>query len=327
MSQESKFVVVGSIARDSIATVDHLPHAGETVVVRELTHVPGGKAFNVVLAMLAAGELPKLVGAVGDDGLLDNIAKTGLDTSLIEVVPNTPSTQVEILLAADGSTLSIRNPGAGERLSLQHLEAVFESVYQGDTLVVQNDGTPHLGEILKTAANIGMRIFFNASPYSDELVGYVSTLNSLTEYILVVNKFEARQLLEEQYQPSFESTNVSLQVTTRLLSEKYQNALVIVTAGESGVCAATHPLIDGDIFELFVPAYFVENVVDPTGAGDTFLGYFIVSLLQLYNLEISLRLATVAAALAVTKLGASSSIPSMEQVAAVIEQLSTSNND
>ena len=70
---------------------------------------------------------------------------------------------------------------------------------------------------------------------------------------------------------------------------------------------------------LFMPAYKVD-AVDTTGAGDTYTGYFCAMLDRGYGVEVAMRYASIASALAVTKPGAASSIPNFETVKEKIEQ-------
>lgn len=64
---------------------------------------------------------------------------------------------------------------------------------------------------------------------------------------------------------------------------------------------------------LFMPAYRVE-AKDTTGAGDTYTGYYCAMLDQGRSIEDALQYASAASALAVTRSGAASSIPDLEDV-------------
>jgi 2-dehydro-3-deoxygluconokinase len=83
---------------------------------------------------------------------------------------------------------------------------------------------------------------------------------------------------------------------------------VVVKQGEYGAW-----LFDGD--EIFhAPAYPVEQVVDPTGAGDTFGGAFIARLVAGDSLPAAARYAAAAAALSTEGYGAVEPIPRAERV-------------
>jgi sugar/nucleoside kinase (ribokinase family) len=88
------------------------------------------------------------------------------------------------------------------------------------------------------------------------------------------------------------------------------DGLLVVTVGRRGAVA-----LDGDRF--VVSPGFSVSAVDTTGSGDVFRGGFIYGLLHGWPLDRTLRLANAAAALACTRLGAMSGIPSLDEVLAL----------
>jgi ribokinase len=69
--------------------------------------------------------------------------------------------------------------------------------------------------------------------------------------------------------------------------------------------------------QYLIPARQVE-VVDTTAAGDTFVGAFTVALARGLALEAAVAQAQCAAAIAVTRLGAQTSIPTRAEVVAAL---------
>lgn len=86
------------------------------------------------------------------------------------------------------------------------------------------------------------------------------------------------------------------------LQNKYPHSRCVLTLGDKGSC-----YIDGDI--RIHQKIFPMAVKDTTAAGDTFLGYFVASLLQGRDIAGSLRRASKAASIAISRVGAASSIP------------------
>ena len=83
--------------------------------------------------------------------------------------------------------------------------------------------------------------------------------------------------------------------------------MVIFTKGKDGAEIYTKDKvvsIEGNVVE----------VVDTTGAGDTYIGYFVKGILEGFSLVESANLATKASAIAVTRFGAVDSIPSYDEV-------------
>ena len=83
-------VVVGSANLDLVATLDHLPKPGETIVARDYAEHAGGKGVNQAVACARMGARTAFVGCVGNDdagaflrGVLEN---EGIDTTMLRVV-------------------------------------------------------------------------------------------------------------------------------------------------------------------------------------------------------------------------------------------------
>jgi len=91
------------------------------------------------------------------------------------------------------------------------------------------------------------------------------------------------------------------------LLEKFPNAKIVLTLGGNGSC-----YID-KIHRIRQDIYKVD-VVDTTAAGDTFCGYFLAELAKNKSIKKSMEFAAKAAAIAVTKSGASPSIPTYQEV-------------
>jgi ribokinase len=88
--------------------------------------------------------------------------------------------------------------------------------------------------------------------------------------------------------------------------KRYPNK-IIMSEGSQGAL-----YFDGERF-VRVPALSVD-VVDTTGAGDTFNGVFAVALSQGLPLKQAIRYGCVAASLSVTKLGAQGGMPTMKEI-------------
>ena len=88
---------------------------------------------------------------------------------------------------------------------------------------------------------------------------------------------------------------------------RYPHSNLILTLGKKGSL-----FINGTAY-LEQPIYSVR-AVDTTAAGDTFTGYFLAALTGGADAASALRLAAKAAALAVSRHGASTSIPTRSEV-------------
>ena len=100
------------------------------------------------------------------------------------------------------------------------------------------------------------------------------------------------------------------------LLQRYPKSGIVLTLGNSGVRYR-----DADQ-QLSQPAFPVD-VIDTTGAGDTFTGYFLAELTQTSQVQQALTIAAAAAALSVTKAGAATSIPNRTEVMNFIDSKSS----
>ncbi|HEY9575374.1 MAG TPA: PfkB family carbohydrate kinase, partial [Lachnospiraceae bacterium] len=87
----------------------------------------------------------------------------------------------------------------------------------------------------------------------------------------------------------------------------YPKAKVILTLGQDGsVYQDENDTIEQKIYPV--------KAVDTTAAGDTFTGYFIASMIEGISVKEGLDLAAKASAIAVSRNGATSSIPLRKEV-------------
>ena len=143
-----------------------------------------------------------------------------------------------------------------------------------------------------------MRIAFNPAPFHADILTY--DLEQV-EWLLL-NETEAAGLLSATLMPD---------ATLAALAQRYPHAHLVLTLGAGGVrlCCpeATYA----------VPARTV-HAVDTTGAGDTFIGYFLAALTAGHDAPTALQHGVHAAALCVTKSGAMDSIPTLEEVRKIL---------
>ena len=88
-----------------------------------------------------------------------------------------------------------------------------------------------------------------------------------------------------------------------LLQQKYQIPLVCVTLGKDGSRAYYKGLT------IKAEPFLQKNTIETTGAGDTFTGYFLMAQEKGFSAEQCLSIAAQASAIAVSRKGASVSVP------------------
>ena len=164
----------------------------------------------------------------------------------------------------------------------------------GDVLVLQNE-INCMPYIMQKAHEKGLRIAFNAAPYGQEVLGY--PLETVTW--LIVNEVEGAGI----------SGKTDFDDIANTLVSRYPGMNIMLTMGKSGC------LYKSADETVRLGACHVD-AVDTTAAGDTFIGYFVRGILQGLPMRDTLRQATVASAIAVTRPGAADSVPSIDEVLA-----------
>lgn len=296
-----RIAVVGSINMDLVFRVERMPRAGETIQGGGLLQTPGGKGANQAVAAARQGAEVSLIGCLGEDAfgvrLRSCLTEVGLDTTHLSSVPNAASGVAAILLEREGGNSIVLAPGANNALTVGHIMAAAQMIAAASYLVCQLE-TPleTVVRAIEIAHRSGTSVILNAAPVQAMSAG----LLHLVDY-LIVNETEASQL------SGVEVTNgdTALFAARKLL--KRGGGTVLLTMGEHGVLFAQQDV------SKFIPAIPVQ-VVDTTAAGDTFVGAFAVALARGLSAFDAASEAQFAAALAVTKLGAQSSIPFRSEV-------------
>lgn len=290
-----KICSFGSLNLDHIYRVEEIVRPGETISSQGTVDVCGGKGLNQSTAMARAGAKVFHAGNVGNDAAGDVLTaalhKEGVDTSLVGRLPM-PSGQALIQVNDHGENAIIVFGGANQAVTQEQIDAVFAQFDAGDLLVLQNE-VNNMPAIVRSAHARGMKIAFNPSPITAAIAEIPVELCD----ILFVNEIEAGQFCGVE------------RATLEQLAQRFPNAMLVYTMGSRG--AAVYA--DGKTYEQ--PSFKVK-AVDTTGAGDTFTGYFLAAICEGMDIPAALKLAAKAAAISVTRQGASASVPTRAEVEA-----------
>lgn len=287
--------VLGSANMDLVAVVDEAPGPGMTVTGLASLQVPGGKGANQAVAAARAGGDVRLLGAVGADAFGRRaravLTEAGIDVGgLVEV--DAPTGTAHVVVDATGANSIIVVPGANgtvDRLDPRRREAIAAS----DVLLLQLElPLPVVVEAASYAGEVGTRVVLTPAPVVDLPDGLLAATD-----LLVPNEHEALRLTGE-HDP--ERAAAALQARGA--------SSVLVTLGARG---CLHRGRSGRVLRARAPQV---EVVDSTGAGDTFVGALAVTLAESRPLRDALRWATAAAALSVQRGGASSSMPFRHEI-------------
>ncbi|RAJ33140.1 ribokinase [Kitasatospora sp. SolWspMP-SS2h] len=292
--------VVGSVNRDLVLTVEDLPRPGETVLARGFVEGVGGKGANQAVAAARLGSQVRLVARVGADAapIRRVLAAEGVDLDAVLTAPDAATGIASVVVDRAGENTIVVNPGANAVLSVEDLPQWLART-PGEVLLVQHEVAAEVvAAAVLRAREQGGTVVLNPAPARpvapevlaavDVLVPNLGELAALLGTGPVSGLPAARELLERAALPC---------------------GAVVVTLGADGALIKR----PGRPGSVHLPAPVVD-AVDTVGAGDTFCGALADALARGADLPAAAARAVRAASLAVTGLGAQSSMPRAAQL-------------
>ncbi|AXA90191.1 ribokinase [Massilia sp. YMA4] len=293
-------VVIGSINMDLVLRVPRMPMPGETLSGGAFRTIPGGKGANQAVACARLGRSAvAMIGCVGDDAfgatLRAALAADGIDVDHVSVLPGVATGVASILVDADGQNSIVIAGGANDQLTPAHIDAALPLLARASIVVLQLE-TPldTVRHAIATAYGMGKTVVLNPAPAARLPAGLLAQVD-----YLVPNEIEAAMLLGAAASDDHAGSAAALRAMG------CRN--VLVTLGAQGVHAA---LADGS---RDCPARAV-TAVDTTAAGDTFIGGFVAALAGGADPASAIDLGQRAAAIGVTRHGAQTSIPYLNEL-------------
>ncbi|KAF9428125.1 hypothetical protein BGZ76_002055 [Entomortierella beljakovae] len=323
-----KVLVYGSINIDDFYVVPHIVRSGETISSSSYTVSAGGKGANQSVALGRAGTDVYHAGKIGKDGewVKNLMEKAGVNTSHIKISEKDATGRAIIQLSEESHDNAIvLFPGTNSKVTLEEAQHVLQDFHPGDWIVMQNEISSG-GEIMRAAKERGMTVCFNPSPMSAELPDQYPM--QLVDYLLI-NEIEAQEFhsyltSKAKGHPISTSSNISPSECLEALEREYvQISGIILTLGGDGLVARFRINQEEDKLKEFKMGIVQNDVVNTTGAGDTFSGYFVANLVRNQRsgqgfteeqFKDALLEASHAASLAVGKEGAMDSIPLKDEV-------------
>tara|TARA_B100000925_G_scaffold159863_1_gene120005 strand:- start:2626 stop:3492 length:867 start_codon:yes stop_codon:yes gene_type:complete len=283
-----KVLNFGSINKDFIYSVNDFVNPGETISSIKYNIKIGGKGLNQSVAISKAGQKIYHAGIINIDDtfILDKLKKWNINCENILLGDN-PTGHAIIQVDKKGENSIIIHGGANDDIDIKFIESVLSKFNSGDILVLQNE-INNIKEIIKRAHHKKMKIVFNPAPFDKEILSY--DLNKIST--LILNQTEGEALSKEK-----KPDNI-----LKVLNSKFKNTEIILTLGEKGSIYSFKDQL------LKIEAHRADTV-DTTGAGDTFIGYYVAGLISGMNKKENLNRASEAAAIATTKIGGAESIP------------------
>ena len=293
--------VVGSFMYDLVAIVPRRPKTGETLVGNTFGMFLGGKGANQAIAASRAGSKVTMVGRLGNDffgkQFLEKFSREGINTDFVTQDDENGTGVAMPLIDASGDNSIVIIPQANMALTVENINQAQSTIADADVLVMQcevpMDANQRAAEIAKQNDTL---VILNPAPA--QLIP--EQILKLAD-IIIPNEIETETLTGLPTK----TENEVLVAGRNLLSKGVET--VILTLGDRG------SLLLNEDGEKLIPAFDV-SVVDTTAAGDSFCGVLAASLANGKSINLSVKIANAAGALAVTKLGAEPSLPQRDAI-------------
>jgi len=282
-------VVVGSINIDLVTACDHFPAIGESMFGDTFNIFCGGKGANQAICAAKLGADVTMIGCVGNDAngqlALDNFKKYHVNTDYINKVDT--ATGVALIIVAENDNEIVVIKGANACVDINVVKQAKEKIINADMVVMQLEiPIKTIDYVLDLCKDQKIPVILNPAPYQ-------SIDNEMFDKAtyLTPNEVEINQMFGEAY--------------PKVLADNPNK--IIMTAGCKGVYYH-----DGIKLRQIKAAKV--NVVDTTGAGDTFTGALAVALTNKNCLADAINFAQKAAGIAIGKMGAQTAMPTIEEM-------------
>ncbi|MFP4250312.1 MAG: ribokinase [Armatimonadota bacterium] len=306
----AKITVLGNINIDFVMRAERMPRPGETLMGSDLKLVPGGKAANQSVTAARVGADVTVIGRLGEDvfgpQLRENLRREGINTDFITSDPEAHTGSAFIALSPSGENSILSCMGANLAVSPEQVEGASEAIAQADMLLVQL-GVP-LEAVLRAieiADEAGTGVLFDPTPVRGEL-------GPMWEHATVAcpNETEAEVIIGEPATSLEDAARAAEWFAERGVE------IPIIKLGARGALVLT----DGSA--RLVRGYAVD-VVDTTGAGDAFAGALGTRLAEGAPVEEAIAFANAAGAMAASRFGAQPSLPTRDEVEALMAEQET----
>jgi ribokinase len=282
--------VVGSVNVDLVVRAERLPRPGETVLGGRFEVHDGGKGANQAVAGARAGAAVAMIGAVGADDhgrrALAALEAEGIDTGGMRRLDDQPTGVALISVGPRGENQIVVAPGANGAFELDDTDR--DAIASASVLVTNHEVPAAVAlDALRIAHAAGVMAILNPAP-ARALPAEVLALGPILtpnehELIVAIGNDDTDAALDE-------------------LASRHAGPIV-VTQGPAGALLVTRA---GR--ERF-PGRSAAEVVDTTGAGDTFNGVLAAWLAAGATIAESIRAANAAASLSVGSAGARGGMP------------------
>lgn len=294
-----KIIVIGSMNADLVIHSPQMPNLGETLTGSNFQINAGGKGLNQAVAIAKLGGDVSFLGAVAEDAngelLLNELYNSNVDFKGFKTKES--PTGIAMITVVDGNNFIILDAGANAELTPEVIESYSDLIAECEYCVMQLEiPVETVLKVCEIANKSCTKIILNPAPYKELPKEVFSKID-----FIIPNEHEAHDLTGV-YPDNEGNTRKAI---LKLKEKGVKN--VIITLGERGCVYSVEN-------EIVFKSAIKTNVVDTTSAGDTFIGALVSKLSQNKTLENAVLFATKAAAITVSREGASKSIPYANEI-------------
>ena len=293
----TKIAVIGSTMMDLTVYADILPAAGETRFGESFTTGFGGKGANQAVMAARTGATVTMITGIGNDGFgdesLQNFKNCQMDTSSVLRL-DTHTGVAHIWVDGQGQNRISIVPGANFKLTPQDAIDEVSKLKNVSVLIAQCEIPQEVTlAAFRTAQELGITTILNPAPYQP----LTDDLLELTDW-LIPNEIEFAELDKAHRAPD----------TDEIIATLRDKGRTIVTLGSEGAALVTS--------EGKVKRFSAKKVsaTDTTGAGDCFIGAFAAAIAAGASEESAVQFGIDCATKSVTRKGAQSSYPKIEEI-------------
>lgn len=299
-----KILVVGSLVMDLIVSTERFCKAGESVIGNGFTTAPGGKGANQAVQASRLGAEVSMVGKVGNDdfgrSLIKSAKESGVNTDYIFVCEkaHTAVGNVQIQKNAKGTeNRIIVVPGANFELTTEDTAFLKEDIANYDMVIIQHEISQEVNyKVAEYAKAKGIPVMLNPAPSSEVPKELISCLTYISP-----NEHEAEDIT------GIKAESGGIEKAAKALHGMGAKN-VLITLGKAG-CAFS----DGSVI-MRSESIDIAPVVDPTAAGDSFIGAFCTAISAGVSIKEALVFANFTAGITVSRMGAQTSLPTFTEV-------------
>lgn len=302
---------VGQLVTDILVKpVDSICFDIDTKRVSQISMKNGGDCFNTAIGLSILGNSVGFAGVVGEDAFGEFLVKTagnyGIDTRGLRVLPQVSTSAVVVLINDKGERVFLYYGGSNDQFSCEYVD--FSQI--DECKLVHVGGT----YLMPGFDGSGAAEVFMQAHSKNKMTSMDVTWDTTGRWLDVIAPC-LKHL--DFFMPSY---NEAKEITQKQKPEDIAGFLtdrgvknVVIKLGKEG------SYVKGQQEEFYMEAYDVD-VVDTTGAGDSFAAGFLTGVVRNWSLRECARFASAVSAHCIQHLGATTGIPGFDDVMEFIKK-------